>query len=172
MKRGLKVLLGLSSNAGTGLIVTTVSPMKRGLKVLIAGKYHYNAQNGILKVVTTVSPMKRGLKAIALIYRNRSSKQGRYNRFPDEKGTERPVKTSMNRHAHRDVTTVSPMKRGLKAPSQREVMDRERRCYNRFPDEKGTESKSPVKCTIDTRSRRYNRFPDEKGTESHRNHET
>ena len=62
--------------------VTTIAPMKRGLKVgqtklLILDK----------RLVTTIAPMKRGLKAaefmsifIALIS---------YNHCPDEKGTER-----------------------------------------------------------------------------------
>ena len=39
-------------------------------------------------------------------------------------------------------------------------------CYNRFPDEKGTErlNKSNVAHIMTS----YNRFPDEKGTESYR----
>ena len=55
-----------------------------------------------------------------------------YNRYPDEKGTERGKTT------HRGVTTVTPMKRGLKDFiffSTCLVYG-----YNRYPDEKGTES--------------------------------
>ena len=60
-----------------------------------------------------------------------------YNRYPDEKGTERASK-------HRPkallmVTTVTPMKRGLKV-SGHQLIYRGRRRYNRYPDEKGTES--------------------------------
>ena len=55
--------------------------------------------------------MKRGLKASTPVWRE-SIATG-YNRYPDEKGTERPYTT---RHY--------------------ETLNR----YNRFPDEKGTES--------------------------------
>ncbi len=79
------------------------------------------------------------------------------------------------------------MKRGLKA-LQRLVDDLDAGSYNRFPDEKGTESEaersiawggrvatvSPMKRGLKVRAHthilhrpaRYNRFPDEKGTES------
>ena len=43
-----------------------------------------------------------------------------YNRYPDEKGTERLL-FAMSTAAPVKVTTVTPMKRGLKAPSPREV---------------------------------------------------
>ena len=61
------------------------------------------------------------------------------------------------------VTTVSPMKRGLKAINSK-TSPAVSVGYNRFPDEKGTES-----CDLLLKSIRlfgYNRFPDEKGTES------
>ena len=85
-----------------------------------------------------------------------------YNRFPDEKGTERPLKRALTCLPYQ-VTIVSPMKRGLKA-----IANNHPRCsfasYNRFPDEKGTESiNQPI--TIAEAQRSYNRFPDEKGTE-------
>ena len=67
-------------------LVTTVSPMKRGLKVDIS-----NTDFDSLTQVTTVSPMKRGLKADHL--RQQHEKHYCYNRFPDEKGTERPCRT-------------------------------------------------------------------------------
>ena len=56
------------------------------------------------------------------------------------------------------------MKRGLKGflPSGRRLLDA---CYNRFPDEKGTESQTPS-ITNRQGGSSYNRFPDEKGTES------
>ena len=37
-------------------------------------------------------------------------------------------------------------------------------CYNRYPDEKGTESQQRALARI--LEHRYNRYPDEKGTES------
>ena len=110
--------------------------------------------------VTTVSPMKRGLKdnfciclGITLLC---------YNRFPDEKGTERR-ETDKFTGFFVCVTTVSPMKRGLKEQHWADITRTGRR-YNRFPDEKGTESpRSPAKASSVVNS--YNRFPDEKGTE-------
>ena len=38
------------------------------------------------------------------------------------------------------------------------------KCYNRYPDEKGTESQIDRGCRSPRQS--YNRYPDEKGTES------
>ncbi len=55
------------------------------------------------------------------------------------------------------------MKRGLKV-SKTELTIFQRSCYNRFPDEKGTESK--IDPDGYPRAVSYNRFPDEKGTES------
>ena len=53
MKRGLKDLCyQLVTNLG---LVTTVTPMKRGLKAYRHGTY-------LFRSVTTVTPMKRGLK--------------------------------------------------------------------------------------------------------------
>ena len=59
-------------------------------------------------MVTIVSPMKRGLKVQKEIDRYLHSES--YNRFPDEKGTERPNRWIISY----SVTIVSPMKRGLK----------------------------------------------------------
>ena len=104
--------------------------------------------------------MKRGLKVIEILvdYHNRAS----YNLFPDEKGTESFIQTTI-RTGRINVTTVSPMKRGLKEwyKETGEIIDGS---YNRFPDEKGTESHQVTWRTIPLL--RYNRFPDEKGTES------
>ena len=63
------------------------------------------------RLVTTVTPMKRGLK----------------------------VDSEQRFVGWRLVTTVTPMKRGLKEnyPTYRFLVSR---CYNRYPDEKGTES--------------------------------
>ena len=61
-----------------------------------------------------------------------------YNRYPDEKGTESPDPLSYPPPLHA-VTTVTPMKRGLKEPPTTPT-PRPTTCYNRFPDEKGTES--------------------------------
>ena len=118
---------GVTFTAGT---VTTVTPMKRGLKV--SGKtYAKNHQ-----IVTTVTPMKRGLKDIA----GRRNVHGwdSYNRFPDEKGTESHLQ-NIFLPRNISVTTVTPMKRGLKEHLTylKEPMDVG---YNRCPDEKGTES--------------------------------
>ena len=80
--------------------------------------------------------MKRGLK----VYDTSGNKCAvlRYNRFPDEKGTE-SMGFGVQLLCNNRVTTVSPMKRGLK--DQAQVHQREgRHRYNRFPDEKGTES--------------------------------
>ena len=81
--------------------------MKRGLKVRkrVAGLKP-------LIAVTTVTPMKRGLKVSGhqLIYRGRR----RYNRYPDEKGTESTERDAVGVRSS-FVTTVTPMKRGLKA---------------------------------------------------------
>ena len=60
------------------------------------------------------------------------------------------------------VTTVTPMKRGLKANAAKRIT-RFTLCYNRFPDEKGTESHEPI--AFEPSFLCYNRFPDEKGTE-------
>ena len=56
MKRGLKVNAGAGGGARSRGRVTTVTPMKRGLKVRPAV-----CQNDTTHV-TTVTPMKRGLK--------------------------------------------------------------------------------------------------------------
>ncbi len=61
------------------------------------------------------------------------------------------------------VTTVSPMKRGLKGKKGNRNPSKAT-CYNRFPDEKGTESVIK-RILIDCLVVCYNRFPDEKGTE-------
>ena len=63
--------------------------------------------------------------------------QASYNRYPDEKGTER--------HLPR-ILGCDP-------------------CYNRYPDEKGTESRRQFRL-LNTTILSYNRYPDEKGTES------
>ena len=86
------------------LNVTTATPMKRGLK---GPRY---TLFGLLRNVTTATPMKRGLKVEI-----RSMEiwgQIRYNRYPDEKGTERVPPTLDGRPCQ--VTTATPMKRGLK----------------------------------------------------------
>ena len=64
-----------------------------------------------------------------------------YNRCPDEKGTESSLNCRSRVRAH--VTTVTPMKRGLKGSENVAVSflrDWRRQGYNRYPDEKGTES--------------------------------
>ena len=114
--------------------------------------------------VTTVSPMKRGLKDRREHNRFPDDSQTiqSYNRFPDEKGTERADK-SPPRLSHWYVTTVSPMKRGLKVQA-----------CDRNANRSGVTTVSPMKrglkgldsvimleCAVG-----YNRFPDEKGTES------
>ena len=103
--------------------------MKRGLKVKVT-----SASMGWLSGVTTVTPMKRGLKVRCR--RRRRESYPSYNRYPDEKGTESEDKilqyapedgynrypdekgTESLRRAHAVrvylVTTVTPMKRGLK----------------------------------------------------------
>ena len=61
-----------------------------------------------------------------------------YNRFPDEKGTESEPARSVQENQE-PVTTVSPMKRGLKVADDSDTNSL-LLSYNRFPDEKGTES--------------------------------
>ena len=61
--------------------VTTIAPMKRGLKVPIV----YNPLFSLL--VTTIAPMKRGLKGAADAFAQGGGTG--YNHCPDEKGTER-----------------------------------------------------------------------------------
>ena len=104
-----------------------------------------------------------------------------YNRFPDEKGTERlkqvisptkkfssqvtivsPMKRGLKanrgnqRRGRSEVTIVSPMKRGLKEWEIPELQ-RMAHCYNRFPDEKGTESDSVM--TLPLRLHKLQSFP-------------
>ena len=96
------------------------------------------------------------------VIRDARERQESYNRYPDEKGTESCRTESWHVHLSR-VTTVTPMKRGLKVRR-----DRTRHgvvvCYNRYPDEKGTERLLPVPDGLHCVS--YDRYPDEKGTES------
>ena len=100
--------------------------MKRGLKVDCRRAY----QPYIRDSVTTVTPMKRGLKAIdcqsegpaVVTTKPAEAHQGTvgagtsYNRYPDEKGTESHSTRLRLRGLARgaSVTTVTPMKRGLK----------------------------------------------------------
>ncbi len=90
MKRGLKDVAAELESLWKGP-VTTVSPMKRGLKDVAA-----ELESLWKGPVTTVSPMKRGLKDIVAMDVAESRK--RYNRFPDEKGTERRSRTVYSRH--------------------------------------------------------------------------
>ena len=62
------------------------------------------------------------------------------------------------------VTTVTPMKRGLKDRNNHHA-NHVRIRYNRYPDEKGTES-SLFQSITSVEVGSYNRYPDEKGTES------
>ena len=64
-----------------------------------------------------------------------------YNRYPDEKGTERRTTVTPNFDdiTANGVTTVTPMKRGLKGKETKGSAPWLCR-YNRYPDEKGTES--------------------------------
>ena len=128
--------------------------------------------------------MKRGLKVLSASLL--AAYWISYNRYPDEKGTER-FQCVLMFAFQADVTTVSPMKRGLKdddggigeggsvvttvTPMKRGLKARARLrlmwawgCYNRFPDEKGTESTGATPAYVGWGC--YNRFPDEKGTES------
>ena len=160
-------------------------------------------------MVTTATPMKRGLKDATNVvssdcstcYNRYPDEKGTertfhgsfllrfcgYNRYPDEKGTER-WRTIISPISHQKVTTATPMKRGLKAKMQRcfgvfyqyvttatpmkrglkeSKADRSiqsRQSYNRYPDEKGTESTH--ERTLPLLITSYNRYPDEKGTES------
>ena len=104
--------------------------MKRGLKVARNAviSIGWNGYNRFPDEKGTESEYKQA-DAIA---------QFSYNRFPDEKGTERSMEAE-EKEFQETVTTVSPMKRGLKdggGVHRITVCG----CYNRFPDEKGTES--------------------------------
>ena len=81
-------------------------------------------------------PDEKGTERVLPLPRNLRHPDG-YNRFPDEKGTERATLGRCNEDGL--VTIVSPMKRGLKGRSSVFAL-RILTCYNRFPDEKGTES--------------------------------
>ena len=61
-----------------------------------------------------------------------------YNRYPDEKGTERKLRHHLD-FAPCPVTTATPMKRGLKGDFEC-LAQFFNNSYNRYPDEKGTES--------------------------------
>ena len=61
-----------------------------------------------------------------------------YNRYPDEKGTEREL-LRWEQFFETGVTTVTPMKRGLKVVMNQQLFQAVEVCYNRYPDEKGTE---------------------------------
>ena len=87
----------------------------------------------------------------------------RYNHCPDEKGTE-SLNISTAKLSRYCVTTIAPMKRGLKVPINIIIIAYIRR-YNHCPDEKGTESCLKNGRPILYRNR-YNHCPDEKGTES------
>ena len=80
--------------------------------------------------------MKRGLKAYLRLVR--CALPSRYNRYPDEKGTESS---------------------GIQTETQPPILS-----YNRYPDEKGTESQIGQAGKVIDEC--YNRYPDEKGTES------
>ena len=56
-------------------------------------------------------PDEKGTES-TLLYQQRH-RVGGYNRFPDEKGTESEIRHTIHKYICR-VTTVSPMKRGLK----------------------------------------------------------
>ena len=62
-----------------------------------------------------------------------------------------------------EVTTIAPMKRGLKVNAVLCCTDSTDR-YNHCPDEKGTESSALERLALRLRLR-YNHCPDEKGTE-------
>ena len=125
--------------------------------------------------------MKRGLKVLYSDTVLHSSNF--YNRYPDEKGTESTshfhlaVVTTVLKRGLKDpdsdeVTTVTPMKRGLKG-----VINVRMRSTPHNRDEKGTESirrlqpfttVTPMKRGLKASERTglCNRYPDEKGTES------
>ena len=84
--------------------------------------------------------MKRGLKVQLFWWETFSPAS--YNRYPDEKGTERSDQ--------RPALSIGQI-----------LM----RSYNRYPDEKGTESSTLGARFYHCRGS-YNRYPDEKGTES------
>ena len=113
MKRGLKDLFHPPPFLYG--FVTTVTPMKRGLKDGDTG-----GSMRLVSGVTTVTPMKRGLKATST---NRSDcGSNGYNHFPDEKGTESSYPV------HLIILLISG--------------------YNHFPDEKGTESSQEPRGSI------------------------
>ncbi len=130
--------------------------MKRGLKAIPVQSIIADP------IVTTVSPMKRGLKALQEL-----TEDGRQNVTtvsPMKRGLKDSHKVTDPCIRDCEVTTVSPMKRGLKAVTA--SCSRHRSfSYNRFPDEKGTESWFGGGSRLPLR-KSYNRFPDEKGTES------
>ena len=75
--------------------------------------------------------MKRGLKEAKADALRRAID----NLFPDEKGTESLYQLRLHRDFGIQVTTYSPMKRGLKDATAYSTLQ---------PDEKGTESRNPL----------------------------
>ena len=80
-------------------------------------------------------PDEKGTESIAR-ERNAFVKY-RYNLYPDEKGTE-SVKSRQSFIAPRQVTTYTPMKRGLKVGKLPGRLRFPFLGYNLYPDEKGT----------------------------------
>ena len=110
-------------------------------------------------------PDEKGTERLCIAIKNSPKTRAIcYNRYPDEKGTE-SRRSDRARLWACQVTTVTPMKRGLKASSI--IASISKRCYNRYPDEKGTESFGSANIVI-ALLWSYNRYPDEKGTERYR----
>ena len=84
--------------------------------------------------------MKRGLKE----YRRESLNAGsaRYNRFPDEKGTESDRGRDGARERWLELQSF-PDEKGTERWSNAQIARWAQVGYNRFPDEKGTERKQP-----------------------------
>ena len=104
-------------------------------------------------LVTIVSPMKRGLKDLTPDSRARSLASVTIV-SPMKRGLKAHVTPC--RQAPIQVTIVSPMKRGLKGESEG-LIQADIPCYNRFPDEKGTES--PLHFAYHLHQRQLQSFP-------------
>ena len=132
MKRGLKA----HDLSRFNISVTTVTPMKRGLKARLR-----SLETGCDSLVSyNRYPDEKGTESLVQKLDLAVEREGtRYNRYPDEKGTESLLCAVQICRGIVPVTTVTPMKRGLKGNLINHPF-LSFRGYNRYPDEKGTES--------------------------------
>ncbi len=139
MKRGLKV------ETPNGYIQqrpedARITPMKRGLK---AGAGVQGAGSG---TDARITPMKRGLKEVPGLVEAGRQEDARIT--PMKRGL-KDLLHLCSRMILRQDARITPMKRGLKASDFQVLTPMRVRCKD-YPDEKGTERRSPP--TVQTMS--------------------